>query len=40
VLRVKDERLYHIYSGEAYGTHTLHLKVRKPGLQVFTFTFG
>lgn len=39
VLNVSTERMYHIYQGEEYGTHTLRLKVT-PGVQAFTFTFG
>ncbi|MEK7538959.1 MAG: redoxin domain-containing protein [Patescibacteria group bacterium] len=39
-LRVQGELLYDIVKGKDYGEHTLELKVKSPGLQAFTFTFG
>lgn len=39
-LDIGEDRLYHIYSGGSYESHTLRLHMRDPGLQVFTFTFG
>lgn len=38
-LEIEAERMYHLYTDNEYGTHTLRLKV-KPGFRAFTFTFG
>ncbi len=37
---IKDEKLYNIVKGADYGEHTLKIKIKKPGLKAFTFTFG
>ena len=39
-ITIKNEQLYEIISGETYGKHVLEMKIKKPGLQAFTFTFG
>ncbi|MCA9354552.1 MAG: redoxin family protein [Candidatus Kaiserbacteria bacterium] len=38
-LMVSEERMYHIYTSDEYGTHELRLKV-EPGFRAYTFTFG
>ena len=40
VLKIKEARLYKIIQSDQSETHTLELKVQKPGLKAFTFTFG
>ncbi|OGZ44057.1 MAG: hypothetical protein A3J55_01345 [Candidatus Ryanbacteria bacterium RIFCSPHIGHO2_02_FULL_45_17b] len=40
VLKIKEARLYKIIEGEKSETHKLELKIQKPGLKAFTFTFG
>src|SRR3989338_8282132 len=37
---IKSEMLYKIIQGIDYEEHTLMLKIKKGGMQVFTFTFG
>lgn len=37
---IKDEKLYQIIKGVDYNEHTLMLKIKKPGIKAFTFTFG
>ncbi|MDQ3075697.1 MAG: redoxin domain-containing protein [bacterium] len=39
-IKVKDEQLYALINDTDYGKHTLRIKVRTEGLQVFTLTFG
>jgi prepilin-type processing-associated H-X9-DG protein len=39
-ITVKDEQLYTLIEGKDYGKHTLKIKIFKPGLKAFTFTFG
>lgn len=39
-ITVEDETLYNLISEDSYNDHVLELRVQKPGLQVFTFTFG
>ncbi len=39
-LTVREPRMYRIVEDADYGEHTLELVVEKPGLRVFTFTFG
>src|SRR3989338_5334543 len=38
-LFIKDETLYKLIEGVDYSEHTLMLKIKKPGLKAFTFTF-
>lgn len=40
VLKIKEARLYKIIQSNQSETHTLELKIQKPGLKAFTFTFG
>lgn len=40
VLKIKESGLYKIIQDDQSGTHTLELKIQKPGLKAFTFTFG
>ncbi len=40
VLKIKEARLYKIIQGNQSETNTLELKIQKPGLKAFTFTFG
>lgn len=40
VMRVDDDRLYHIVEDDEYGEHTLEFFIEDQGLQAFTFTFG
>jgi hypothetical protein len=38
---VGEERLYRLVDDRAgYGTHTVTVIVDRPGLEVYTFTFG
>jgi len=37
---IRDERLYSLVQGNDYSEHTLELRVPKPGLRAYTFTFG
>lgn len=37
---IKDKTLYPLIQGTDYGEHTLKIVIPKPGLKVFTFTFG
>ena len=39
-ISVKAEMLYSLISGTDYGGHTLMLKIKNPGVDIFTFTFG
>lgn len=39
-LTVREPRMYRIVEDADYGEHTLEFVVEKPGLRVFTFTFG
>ncbi len=39
-LMIKDAGLYTLIEGTEYGQHTIEIKASKPGLKVFTFTFG
>jgi hypothetical protein len=39
-LTIKDSRLYHLYSNPELGRHRLDIIFQKPGVRVFTFTFG
>lgn len=39
-ITVSQETLYPLIEGEAYGSHSLKLIPKTPGLEVFTFTFG
>ncbi len=39
-LMIKDAGLYTLIEGTEYGQYTIEIKVSKPGLKVFTFTFG
>ncbi len=39
-VHIKDEMLYDIVKGSTYGAHTLMLKIKTPGIDAFTFTFG
>lgn len=40
VLKIEEAGLYKIIQDDQSGTHTLELKIQKPGLKAFTFTFG
>lgn len=40
LLKIKEARLYKIIQDSKSKTHTLELKILKPGLKAFTFTFG
>ena len=40
ILKVKEARLYKIIQSKQSETHTLELRIQKPGLKAFTFTFG
>src|SRR3989338_6102297 len=40
VLKIKEARLYKIIQSKQSETHTLELRIQKPGLKAFTFTFG
>src|SRR3989338_9204379 len=40
VLKIKEARLYKIIQGDKSETHKLELRIQKPGLKAFTFTFG
>jgi cytochrome c biogenesis protein CcdA/thiol-disulfide isomerase/thioredoxin len=37
---IQAEKLYNIIKGADYGEHTLELKIKSPGIQAYTFTFG
>ncbi len=37
---VQESRLYDIYSGDIFGSHTIEVTPQKAGLKAFTFTFG
>lgn len=39
-INVKEEKLYSIVEGADYREHVLMLKIKNPGLNIFTFTFG
>lgn len=39
-LEIKESRLYHIYSNPSLGRHRIDIIFSKPGVRVFTFTFG
>jgi thiol-disulfide isomerase/thioredoxin len=39
-LTVSESGLYNIISSDESSTHTLDIKVKGPGFQIFTFTFG
>lgn len=40
VLKIKEARLYKIIEDNRSESHTLELRIKKPGLKAFTFTFG
>ena len=40
ILKIKEARLYKIIQGKQSETHRIELKIQKPGLKAFTFTFG
>ena len=40
ILKIKSEMLYNIVKGLSYKERTLLLKIKKPGVQIFTFTLG
>jgi len=40
VLKIREARLYTIIGDSQSETHTLELRIQKPGLKAFTFTFG
>jgi thiol-disulfide isomerase/thioredoxin len=40
ILKIKEARLYKVIQGDKSETHKLELRVQKPGLKAFTFTFG
>jgi thiol-disulfide isomerase/thioredoxin len=40
IVKIKEARLYKIINGNQTETDTLELKIKKPGLKAFTFTFG
>ncbi len=40
ILKIKEARLYKIIQGDKSETHKLELRIQKPGLRAFTFTFG
>ena len=40
VLKIRKARLYKIIQSTQSETHTLELRIQKPGLKAFTFTFG
>ncbi|MBI3589378.1 MAG: redoxin family protein [Candidatus Liptonbacteria bacterium] len=40
VVKIKEARLYKIIQGDKSETHKLEMRIQKPGLKVFTFTFG
>jgi thiol-disulfide isomerase/thioredoxin len=37
---IQSEKLYNIVKGADYGQHTLELKIKSPGIEAYTFTFG
>ncbi len=37
---IKEARLYKLIEQEQAGAHIIEIRVTKPGLQAFTFTFG
>ncbi len=39
-VHVKENRLYTLIEGTDYSEHTMELKIQKPGIKAFTFTFG
>lgn len=39
-VRVQSSQLYRVIEASEHGEHTLEMVVDKPGLQIFTFTFG
>ncbi|OGL73884.1 hypothetical protein A3C96_01420 [Candidatus Uhrbacteria bacterium RIFCSPHIGHO2_02_FULL_60_10] len=39
-IMIKDEELHTLIEGTDYGEHRLEIKIKEPGLQAFTFTFG
>lgn len=40
LVKIKEARLYKIIKDNQSESHTLELKIQKPGLKAFTFTFG
>lgn len=40
VVHIKEPRLYKLIDEKERGTHTIEIRVSRPGLQAFTFTFG
>ncbi len=40
VLKVEEPSLYNIITSEEASTHELELRIKNPGLEIFTFTFG
>lgn len=39
-ITVNSEQLYNLIENDSYGEHILEMKIKNPGLQAFTFTFG
>ncbi|MDD4989138.1 MAG: redoxin family protein, partial [Candidatus Pacebacteria bacterium] len=39
-VHIKENRLYTLIEGKDYTEHTLLLKIKSPGIDAFTFTFG
>jgi cytochrome c biogenesis protein CcdA/thiol-disulfide isomerase/thioredoxin len=39
-ITIGQDKLYNLIHNTDYGVHTLEIKVSKPGLKAFTFTFG
>ena len=37
---IKENKLYDIVKGTDYSAHTLELKIKSPGIDAYTFTFG
>ncbi len=40
VMRVQEDRLYHLIAEPSGSEHVLELIIEEPGLEAFTFTFG
>ncbi len=39
-IQIKENRLYTLIEGSDYSQHTLDIKIKSPGIEAFTFTFG
>lgn len=39
-VEIRDQKLYDIIDGSAYGAHTLRIDIKGSGLKAYTFTFG